>query len=524
MLLLLACSTPAVDSKPIDGETAECNADLAAAEGLVRASTGAYQGLLVGDTRAWLGIPYAAPPVGDLRFAPTEPHECVEGVTDAASFGPVCPQWDTERTEILGEEDCLQLNVWAPTDAAGAPVLVFLHGGANVAGSTSDVVNDVSLYDGAELAARTGSVVVTAAYRLGALGFLAHPALVASDGKVGNWGLLDQIEALRWVQANIAGFGGDPARVLLFGESAGAADTCALYTAPSAAGLFSAALMESGACSGTPVADAEDVGEDKAADLGCTGDDAAACLRALDVADIAALSDDPISDLGVPGLGDFGPTIDGVLLPDDPSATLAAGGQNDVPFVIGSNAQETSQWVPTMTDEEYEALVKSVAGFWADEILALYPVEDFESARFAWIEVTTDASFTCPTRRIARAAATSQASLVWRYFFTRVPNGASGRLYGAWHGLELVYVFQHVDATVEATGYAAEDADYSIEAAMGAAWASLAASGTPDATSLPEPWPAYDPETDPYLEIGDNIVAGEGVRTERCDFWDEIAG
>lgn len=524
MLLLLACSSPNPDSKPVEEDPVECNADVAAADGLLRATTGAYQGINVGDTRAWLGIPFAEPPTGDRRFAPPAPHACVDGVVDASSFGPVCPQWDAERTEILGDEDCLLLNVWAPPDAEGAPVLVFLHGGGNVAGSTSEVTSDVSLYDGAELAARTGAVVVTAAYRLGALGFLAHADLAADDGTTGNWALLDQIEALRWVQANIAGVGGDPAQVLVFGESAGALDTCALYTSPAAAGLFSAALMQSGACSATALPEAQSVGREKATALGCTGDEVAPCLRGLDYTELAALSEDPISDLGVPGAGDFSPTIDGVVLPDDPYTILLAGGQNDVPFVIGSNAQETGQWAPTMTDEEYEALVKSLAGFRADEILALYPVEDFDSARYAWIEITTDASFVCPTRRIARAAAGSQTSPVWRYWFTRVPNGAAGRLYGAWHGLELIYVFQNLDATVEATGYDAEDADYAIEAAMGASWAALAATGSPDDPTLPEAWPVYDPETDPYLEFGATIAAGEGVRTERCDFWDELAG
>lgn len=526
LLALLACDPP----KPAgDGETADtadtaepgCGADLTLTEGQVRTQNGVLQGITAGATLAFLGVPFAQPPVGDLRLRPPEPPACDPEVFDASAFAPVCVQ-RSEEGEISGEEDCLYLNVWTPSTSPETPlpVLFFIHGGGNVQGGTSASSSGVSTYDGALLAERTNAVVVTAAYRLGALGFLAHPALTAEAGTSGNYALRDQIMALQWVHDQIGAFGGDPSRVLVFGESAGAVNTCALYTSPAAAGLMSAALMQSGGCSQPTLAARETQGEEKVAATDCAeAEDVPACLRGLDAEALAALSEDVISAVGVPGGGGFGPAVDGDLLPMDPMEAIEAGAQLNVPLVVGSNADETAMWVPTLTEAQYNSYIESSFGRLSDEVLELYPVSDYDSPRWAWIALTTDGVFTCPARRIARAAAASTP--VYRYWFTKEAEGSSGVAYGAFHGFELAYVFQTLDRVVDATGYDASEADYAVEAAMGQAWAAFAAEGDPSAAV---DWPAYDPETDPALEFGEETGPVEGVRAAQCDLWDDLAG
>ena len=533
LLLLLACvptkvglddtaTTDTSDTSHETGDSSDTSHDTSGgacapggelARGLVTTTAGPFQGSSVGEGWAFLGLPFAAPPVGELRLRPPAAPGCVEAVRAADTWAPVCPQWsDAGHRALAGDEDCLYLNVWTPTSEAGAglPVLVFVHGGGNVQGGTSADGGGFPLYEGADLAAAEGVVVVTVAYRLGALGFLATEELTGESGTSGNWGLLDQLAALEWVREHARAFGGDPERVLLFGESAGALDTCALYTSPWAEGLFSAALMQSGACVATPLREAENTGEDLAADLGCAD---AACLRELDWQDLAALSESPISELGVPGAGSFGPAVDGVVLPEDPWDAIVAGEQLDVPLVVGSNTDETAQWVPELTEEEYEAWVTGTLGArLGEEVLAVYPASDYASPRWAWIALTTDVSFHCPARWIHETAASTQTAPVYRYLFGNVPNGASGRSYGAWHGLELLFVFQQLQEVADATGYRVDNGDEAVEAAMGEAWAALAA-GEMDSLSFP-----WSPDDELLLFDAGATPATDG-RAAYCDFW-----
>ena len=262
--------------------SARCTSATKPSGATVVTDRGAVRGTAAAGVTDWLDIPFAAPPVGPLRWAAPELPACWRGVRSTQAFGPPCPQLDNGT--VIGSEDCLSLNVWKPANAkATAPraVMVFVHGGGNQQGSASNVVSGVTLYDGANLA-RTGDVVVvTVQYRVGALGYLASPSLASGTQPAGNYGLLDQVAALQWVQGNIGAFGGDPKRVLLFGESAGAVDTCMLVASPLARGLFSRALMESGACGASDTATSERVASDFAQAAGCTGADVAACLRAL---------------------------------------------------------------------------------------------------------------------------------------------------------------------------------------------------------------------------------------------------
>ncbi len=395
-------------------------------------------------------------------------------------------------------------------------------------GSTSEINSGVRIYSGERLARRFGVVVVTIQYRLNILGYLADPAL---DGEVegwaaANWGLRDQVLGLEWVRDNVAAFGGDPERVLLFGESGGASSVCGLVATPAAAGLFSAAIMQSGGCGGSSLQSVRAWSGEVAAAVGCDGvDDRVACLRSADFeALVRAANAGQLTDEGVANTP-AGPTVDGELLPQSPLARLAAGTHNHVPLVFGANAMETA-WPlfgivggGQMWDAaRYEARVRVMFGPFADAVLAEYTVPDrYANHAAALIALTTDAQFVCPTRTYARAAAASQDAPVYRYLYDHPMAGAGFalQLLGAFHGSELLYQFQHIE---HIDGYAATDDDLAVQAGMAGLWVDFARSGAPEQFE----WPAYDAETDPYLSIEATPTVGWGLRTERCDFWQDL--
>jgi para-nitrobenzyl esterase len=472
---------------------------------------------------AYLGLPFAMPPIGDLRWQPPKPIEAwLTVVRQAASFAPPCPQVDSNGT-AFGSEDCLYLNVWTPisaTESSKLPVMVFMHGGGNIQGSASIEHNSILMYDGQRLAERGQVVVVTIQYRLGALGFLAHSSLVAEsqEGLTGNYGLLDQIAALGWVQRNIAAFGGDPQRTLLFGESAGALDTCMLLTSPLAKGLFSRALMQSGGCNAKSAAERLKEGHVFAAKAGCArARKPADCLRKLDAATlVAAVDGSAVSPMGLVTPA-FGPTVDGYVLPADPLTTIEQGQHHPVPFVIGANADETSAFgVPlTLSKAQYQATIRSLFGALADQVLAQYPVSAYESPRKALIAVTTDSQFVCPARRIAQTVAKHQTAPVYRYFYRHALNNRAGQLNGAAHGAELLFVFQHLS---ESPDYQPTADDLRLEAAILGYWTRFAATGDPNGGNAVV-WPIYSVDVDPYLDLATPVQAAAGVRTQQCDFW-----
>jgi len=519
--LLLGCP-PSDDDDSVVGddddatEAPVCGEAVELTERRVLTEFGVVEGVEGAGITAWLGVPFAAAPTGDLRFRGPEDPGCTE-LFVADSWGNECPQLRDD--EVVGGEDCLNLNLWAPNDADGLPVLVFIHGGGNVQGSNSiELDGSGRLYDGALLAERQDVVVVTINYRLGALGWLVHPSLRAEtkSGAAGNYGLLDQIAALQWVQDEIAGFGGDPDRVAIFGESGGAVDVCALLTSPLPRGLFHGAIMQSGGCGAETLDEAEAAHEAVLDALGCADAD---CLRTADVDDLTVVSD-PINNAGLAD-SPMGPVVDGFVLEDGPFTVLANGEQQDVPLIIGANANETSLWVPLqMTEQQLgQAINQSFGAIWSQPLRNVYSSDNFGTPRAAWTQLTTDAQFVCPTRYIARLASTTTP--VFRYFFARGPDGDFGDFHGAWHGLDLVYLFQHMDG-LEASGtYPAAAADRTVESAMGATWAAFADTADPGDGSG-HSWPAYDVQTDPTFVFGDSIGVVEGVRTLRCDLWDQI--
>lgn len=497
-----------------------------------RVTAGWLRGVEDDGVVAFRGVPFAAPPVGPLRWRPPTPAEPWIGDRPADDWPSPCTQAARDTGEPFGAEDCLYLNVWRPVDAADAPVMVFIHGGGNMFGSTSETTSGVHTYEGARLARRTGAIVVTLQYRLNILGYLSDPAFDTADGPAGNWGLRDQIAGLQWVADDIAAFGGDPDRVLLFGESGGAGSVCGLVATPAAAGLFHAAIMQSGGCGGRPLADVRAWSDGVAAEVGCAeAADRGACLLAADASALArAASASQSPDSGVASV-QAGPTIDGALLPMSPLAAMAAGVHNPMPLVFGVNAQETAwpffgivgagqMWTP----EAYEARVRALFGPLADPVLAEYAVgpDGYANEAAALIALTTDVQFVCPNRNYARAAAGGQEAPVYRFLYSHaLAGGAVGlRLLGAFHGLELLFNFQHLEHLED---YAATDDDRILEAAFAHYWRGFAEDGAPGAFDGVS-WPVYDPETDPYVELAVPLRTGEGLRTDRCDFWDALLG
>jgi para-nitrobenzyl esterase len=297
---------------------------------------------------------------------------------------------------------------------------------------------------------------------------------------------------------------------MVFGESAGGVNTCMLLASPKAAGLFSRALMQSGGCVAASSEKANSTGAGLAEKLGCTDGD---CLRTAGVdAILAAQGGEPVGTDGTLAFG-FGPSVDGEVLPAAPLDLIDQGRHNRVPFAIGANADETAAFVLPLTEMAYRATILRIFGDEAGPLVLLeYPAAAYETPRHALVAVTTDAEFVCPSRTIAGTVATSQYEPVYRYFFTHYRENQANR--GAFHGLELAYLFQHMADDAPA-------ADQAVERTMLDYWTNFAESGNPNRIGLPR-WPFYFPGFDSYLELAAPSRAKVGVRTEKCDFWDRL--
>ena len=495
----------------------------AATPGLAKTSCGDYQGNDRGASWSFLGIRYAAAPSGTRRWRSPESPACPSSTVTANAYAPVCPQFDRDSGAPEGDEDCLAVNVFTPKStfpAGRKPVMVFIHGGGNVVGSArEEVVPGRLLYDGAALAEVTGNVVVTLQYRLGPLGWLVHPALdvEAPDARSGNYALEDLVAALKWVRRDIAAFGGNSDRVMIFGESAGGVNVCALLASPAAAGLFTSALIESGGCVADSRSKALTTGATLTDNVGCsTAPDIPACLRAKTPAELLAALPPEVSVVG--SQAPYQPHVDGTLLPLAPLDAIRNGQHNRVPTVIGTNADETGRDVPlTFSEAQYQLILASTFpnAVVRAQVANLYSSVNFGSARRAYVALTSDLKFICPSRTIARTLAGAQTEPVYRYFFTEVPDAPTSSVYGAVHGLELLYVFGVLDIR----GYSPTAAERALSTSMQAYWAGLAANGTPSTAGAPA-WTPYDAGRDNHLVLDAAALAmGEGVNTARCDFW-----
>ncbi|MEO6237324.1 MAG: carboxylesterase/lipase family protein [Vicinamibacterales bacterium] len=466
---------------------------------------GAVAGMASAGTAVFRGLPYAAAPVGDLRWQPPQPAASWAGVRPAREFGTACPQDRTASIDQGGDpgpvaEDCLFLNVWTPRADAGAklPVMVWIHGGAFVIGAGSQPI-----YDGSALA-RRGAVVVTLNYRLGALGFFAHPAL--DRGQAGgpmNFGLLDQVAALRWVQANIAAFGGDPGNVMIFGESAGAQSVLALMASPPARGLFHKAIAQSPY--GLPAhtrAKARQTGIGLAEAAGLSGAAAtAAQLRAIPAEQLTVLAARKLSLAPSPIVGD-------AAVPEPLLAVFQGGREADVPLVIGNNSDEAS--VAVAFGVQPEALVRRL-GVARIAVRPLYPrgLDDAALGR----EVVRDVIFAAFARRIAWLH--SARAGTWRYLYSRLPENLRGRVAGVPHGGEVSDVFG-ADASCGCLLAPPTEADGAAARLVGDYWFAFARDGRPSAAGGPA-WQRDSRAAARTMEFGDEVVVRRDFMTRRLN-------
>jgi para-nitrobenzyl esterase len=477
----------------------------------VRTESGPVSGVtsVKSNVKVYKGIPYAAPPVGDLRWREPRPSLAWSVSRKAEQFGATCmqtpyPEGSPYRTdpEPVGE-DCLYLNIWsgAKSPREARPVMVWIHGGSLIKGSGSNPE-----YDGEELA-KKGAVVVTINYRLGVFGFFAHPELTKeSDRKSsGNYGILDQIAALEWVQKNIAAFGGDPKRVTIFGESAGSWSVNALVASPLAKGLFHRAIGESSANFAPlpKLADAEQAGLRVAKSMGA---ETIAALRAKSAAELMKAT------------GDYAqPNVDGWMLPDQVFAIFSGGKQNDVPTLIGSTADEGTAFTPpTLTAEAFKAQVKRRFGSLADEYLKNYPAGSDEQARASYAAAMRDQSMGWEMRTWARLQAKTGKSKVFLYYFSRVPPGPFGKRLGAYHASEIQYVFDNLrNAPVDKP-------DRDLAKTMSMYWVNFAMHGDPNGKGVPR-WLPYSETTDVAMEFGEHVQTTTVPNKVGLDFWDSYS-
>jgi para-nitrobenzyl esterase len=475
----------------------------------VTLDAGRLQGIPFGPASnevAFLGVPYAAPPIGELRWKPPHSVRKWNGTRQAATFGSSCPQLPAAWLPDLGwNEDCLYLNVWTTrlSPSARQPVIVWLHGGGNKAGRSQYTPLGPAL-------SRRGVVVVSINYRLGPFGFLAHPALTAEspDRASGNYGLLDQLHALKWVRDNIERFGGDPNLVTLMGHSAGAYDTCLLMSSPMAAGLFQRAILQSGDCQGTLNQDirqplsynlidgsGEAMGDRLTRSLGLTsGPDLLRTLRGMSAGKILEVwAKDPRLA--------FGAVVDGWLIPEQPATVFAKGKQLQVPVLVGSTSDEATIFVghrgPT-TVEQYRKYLAADTGRYADLEFQAFPVASDADVPARFLQLQND-TFGYGARSMARAI-TRAGQRAWLYYFTYSGAGKRAPL-GAFHGEELLFLS---DAFPEDWEHRAEDGPFGET--MRTYWTQFAKTGNPNASTAPT-WSAYDARLDQRFELGRAIGA-----------------
>ena len=491
--------------------------------------SGVYNGQ--GDVRCFAGVPFAAPPLGDLRWRAPQSPASWDGVYRADHFPPAPMQ--SIRGAMLGlqdfavtdevSEDCLYLNVWtsAGDDGEKRPVLVFFYGGGFVTGSGSQVV-----YDG-ETMAQNGVVYVTVNYRLGAFGFLAHPDLTAEAEyhASGNYGLLDQLAALQWIHDNIAAFGGDADNVTIAGESAGGKSVHIFVCSPLAKGLFHRGISESSCIFGTPsaapaalhmvarLAHGETRGRAFTDSMGLS----IAQLRSLPAQDLLAATAKLGEELGRP-------LIDGYLLPDSAWNIFEQGTYNNVPIIVGSNAQETGllreraeQWCTHFDKEGHDARIAQVFGDMADEYHEFYPSDTLQQAFESYLQYFTDHSYTWQTFTWPRMQAkTEDAAPVYTYYFTRVPEASPEEIkkLGAHHGAEIAYAY----GNLHYSGRVCNGVDDALSSQMQAYWVNFARTGNPNGDKLPE-WEPYA-ISGQCMEFGSRVQVIPAPRPDALDFID----
>jgi para-nitrobenzyl esterase len=485
----------------------------------VRIDTGLVSGVqgTSDDVRVYKGIPYAAPPIGDLRWHEPRPAAHWEGVHKAEEFGPVCMQQQrgpagagsTPSSAPVPSEDCLYVNVWTAAKSASErrPVIVWSYGGAFTGGAGS-----LAMYDGDALA-RKGAVVVTYNYRLGIFGFLAHPELTKESGHnaSGNYALMDLAAVLHWVQTNIANFGGDPKRVTIDGESAGSMLVSAMVGSPQGKGLFQRAIGQSGAWMGVNIGkmttrtQAEENGQKM--------------VQALGASSIAELRSKSADELLKNSRGQFGIIVDGWIVPEDLSITYQNHKQNDVDVLVGSNRDEGtffSRPGAGGSAEQFTGNAKRRFNDMADGFLKLYPASSDTEAGTSQLASFRD-EFGWAMREWAQLQSERGKAKAYLYYFTHVPPSAPGQpSRGATHTADLAYMFNNQPPSAMWT-----EVDKKLADTMSSYWVNFAASGNPNGKDLPE-WPAYSEKKPKNIVLGDTVMVGPAIEPAMLAFYDSF--
>lgn len=488
----------------------------------IRLDSGRVRGTVDDRVVRFSGIPYAAPPTGARRFAPPAAPEPWPGVRDATSPSPSCPQpegFDEDGLRVTGREDCLYLDAVVPRRPGHRrlPVIVWLHGGGMITGAAGQ-------YDGARLASRGEAIVITANYRLGALGFLSTPALDAGGTDSGNYGLLDQNAVLRWVRSNAAALGGDPGRVTVAGQSAGARSSCAQLAAPAARGLFARAILQSAPCA-VPLLSKETAdrnGSTALAEVGCAGAaDQAGCLREVGVDDLVAL----LPDFSVPPArrpDRWGPVAGTSYLPEQPITALRNGAAAGVDLLLGTTHDESRSFIlsgyPDLTPDGYADELRAVFGADADAVLEAYPPSEHPSPVVALATVQTDRTYACPSLTTARAAA--RHGRVYAYEFAEDSGlTTAGQPMGAMHGWELPFLWT---LNMPQAGYPdLNPAQDRLSDTMIDYWTTFADRGRPASPGAPR-WPSFGSQPTVLSLSTQAIRPTDLAEDHHCAFWSAI--
>ncbi|MFD4637309.1 carboxylesterase family protein [Lentzea sp. NPDC058436] len=507
------------------------------ATGVVNTEDGPVSGVYNRDrsVEIFAGVPYAAPPTGDLRWRPPQPPQRRTEVLTANRFADSPTQSSSgfltrALTSVVdvplanslvnpypSSEDSLYLNIWRSTQPKSAklPVLVYVPGGGFVSGSGS-----LPVYDGENLARRGDVLTVTINYRLGVFGFLSHPELAAESGNgaSGNYGIMDQLAALKWVKDNIAAFGGDPDRVTVAGESAGGESVCILSVTPLAKGLVDGVIGSSGACMGT----AGDSGAGDQADTRASAEKAglqlSSDLKANSVNDLRSMSTKDVFTAAQKITGHWRPSIDGHVLAKAPAESYAAGEQLDVPILAGSNADEASLSLlspPDADPGEYRQKVKDRYGDQAETFLKLYPGDTAEQVLASTLQADTDRVMTRAVHRWTHLQARTGKSDAYLYFFTHVPPDPSLTKFGAYHGAEVMYAYDNLGRDGHAVYTAA---DHRLRDQMSGYWVNFTRTGDPNGPGLPR-WTTTRSDPESVMELSGGSRMTPRPRKDHVDFW-----
>jgi para-nitrobenzyl esterase len=503
----------------------------------VATGAGHLRGERAGDVAVFRGIPYAAPPIGPLRFRPPAAHAPWDGVREAQGFGSIAYQLPNDLESLQGrldlpqDEDCLTLNVWTPeTDGGRRPVMVWIHGGGYLTGTGA-----ADWFDGTSFATRHDVVVVTINYRLAVFGYLHLAGLAPDEEGSGNCGLLDQIAALRWVAENIAAFGGDPGNVTVFGESAGAMSTGVILGTPAAAGLFHRAILQSGAAANVTTADdATAITSAILTELGLGADaDGVARLRQIPASEIMAAYVGVVMrqppDMAAPHIvPTFAPVVDGAVLPAEPLRAIREGASSSVPILIGTNRDEMEimrlmdSSIYDFDDDEIGRRATRLFGAQAAEALSLYRGPLGGTSDNVWTAVDTDRMFLLPAIELAEAHLAAGGA-TWLYQFNWTTTAFGGSM-GAVHTLEIPFVFNtfNLGASPELTGGPPAHVQ-PLGDLMHQIWAHFARHGDPGHDGIAA-WPPYEPPVRATMLFDTESAVVPDPAQARRTFWQSLPG